>query len=80
LTQKEKRDPGMTVALRRIVAVASRSTGHPLRRSETDAAKRFYPRGATFIEQPQDCRILFLPIETVFAARLKSAQLVEVGD
>jgi len=36
--------------------------------AKTDAAKRFYLRCAEFIEYPQDSRILFLPIETVFAS------------
>jgi GNAT superfamily N-acetyltransferase len=56
-------------ALRRI-ASASRiiGVGAVMVHAKTDAAKRFYLRCAEFIEYPQDSRILFLPIETVFAS------------
>ena len=56
-------------ALRR-VAVASRSIGigAVLIHAKTEAAKRFYLKHAEFIEYPNDSRILFLPIETVFKA------------
>jgi GNAT superfamily N-acetyltransferase len=56
-------------ALRRI-ASASRiiGVGAVMVHAKTDAAKRFYLRCAEFIEYPQASRILFLPIETVFAS------------
>ncbi len=56
-------------ALRRI-ASASRiiGVGAVIVHAKTDAAKSFYLRCAEFIEYPQDSRILFLPIETVFAS------------
>jgi GNAT superfamily N-acetyltransferase len=56
-------------ALRRI-AVASQTMGigAVLVHAKDEAAKRFYMRGAEFIEYPADSRTLFLPIETVVAA------------
>jgi GNAT superfamily N-acetyltransferase len=56
-------------ALRRI-ALASRSIGigAVMIQAKDEAARRFYLRCAEFIEFPQDCRTLFLPIETVVAA------------
>lgn len=56
-------------ALRRI-AIASYSIGigAVLVHAKDDKAKRFYLRCAEFIEYPADSRIMFLPIETVFAA------------
>lgn len=53
-------------ALRRI-ASASRiiGVGAVMVLAKDDAARRFYPRCAEFIEYPQDSRTLFLPIETV---------------
>ena len=55
--------------LRRI-ASASRiiGVGAVMVHAKTDAAKRFYLSCAEFIEYPQDSRILFLPIETLFAS------------
>lgn len=56
-------------SLRRI-AVASQSIGigAVLVQAKDEAAKRFYLRGAEFVEYPADSRTLFLPIETVVAA------------
>ena len=56
-------------ALRRI-AIASQSIGigAVVVHAKDEAAKRFYLKGAEFIEYPEDSRTLFLPTETVIAA------------
>jgi GNAT superfamily N-acetyltransferase len=56
-------------ALRRIASASQvLGIGAVLVHAKTDAAKRFYLRHAEFLEYPADCRILFLPIDTLLAA------------
>lgn len=57
-------------ALRRCAAAADTiGLAAVLVHAKSEAARGFYMRHARFVEYPADSRILFLPIETILAAR-----------